>query len=169
MLMTMLFFCKTPYQVLTAARIAYDAASDTSVDIVLFDTIAQVEQLTENIRHSRLFRGVYLYRCNDLYIRNRQGNRLSYFAPLPKFPTLKSYDKLFIANVYDWIENRIIRHLRRYNSALQLNMYEDGFSTYSAHAGDFFQLIRKSQKQRILYSEYMKIKEFHVFSPELMT
>lgn len=166
--------CKTPYQILVATRLATTLYKDDISDIVVFDTIANAKVLYEKIKQENTFEQVYIYHCKKY--EKRKGLKARIFSLLCRPETVGNaqYDYVFLCNVYDWVENAIIRDLRaRTQESVAMYMYEDGFATYSEYYGAFFSKLQtanllKKWYYRKLYSEYYAMNGLYVFSPDLL-
>lgn len=175
--MRVIFLCKTPYQIMTATRIAMEEHKSDTVDIMLFDCIANVETLTEGIRKCGIFENLYIFHLGK-YISKYKIVR--FFAPIfQKVINLTDevYDAVYFSNIYDWIVNGLIVDMRnraqRAGKNLNAYMFEDGFSTYSEHYGDFFHEIAthkivKLKNYHKIYQTYYHLRGLYVFTPELV-
>ena len=175
--MEILILCKSAFQLVSSSRIAETVHKGDNVDMALFDNIANADKLLDSIKRSSFFRDVNIYSYQK-YARGRRPKRKA--APYMyniKLPTERVYDIVYFANVYDWISNQIIHHLReavkKAGKELEVRMFEDGFSTYSDHYGKFFSRLGKySPIQKHLteraYGEYYNISKLFVFTPELV-
>jgi len=174
--MRILFLCKTPYQIMVAARIKDTIYKNDVCDVIVFDTIANYKDLCTKMDKRQVFN-----KCFCLENTRENLSHINFFRRItltlnynPNIDFSEKYDEVFVANVYDWRENVVIRELRHLTSPnLKVNMYEDGFSTYSEFYGNFFvklktrNLIKKIYYKQI-YSEYFKIHDLFVFSPTLL-
>ncbi len=177
--MNVLMLCRTSYQLMTAVRIKLLKHKSDNVDIGLFDTIANVQHLSELIKISGLFKECFLYKIKA-YTPAGIRLRINMFTKSIDCKTNKSYEIIYLSNVsfrQCWIENRLIKKLskstHKKNKSTSLYMFEDGFSTYSEYSSELFKLLNESRgiKKIIckyLYSEYYKLKGIYVYSPELM-
>lgn len=171
--MRILFLCKTPYQIMVAVRIKNTIYKNDICDVIVFDTIANGLKLSRNIDESHAFNKCY-------YLENTRQNinflkkvilRLTY---RPKIALADKYDEVFLANVYDWRENALIKRLRKQTSPeVKVNMYEDGYATYSDFYGDFLASLDsknflKRYYNKRFYSEYFQLKDLFVFTPKLV-
>ena len=172
--------CKTPYQLLVATRIAFENHANEQNDVIIFDTIASVDDLLTNIKDSKVFNSVFL--CKTKRYFSTANNRfaklynllLSYLIRIKVTPNGTIYDCIYVAN-RDWDENRIFQDIKKgkRHKKVQIYMYEDGLSTYSTLMADFFKGISSHKGPRAWlaqykYEMYYNIKSLYVFSPELL-
>lgn len=171
--MNILFCCETVYQLIVASSIAADKSKNCSVDLLLFDTIANVDLLRGEIEeNSRIYNSIYVYRCNDLLHMSKIKQRFYAISYKAVLPFNESYDELYFAD-YDWVVNSIIRSLKKENVELQVYMIEDGYATYSVGFGDFFDKMYNSDVIGKLYykrgyGEFYNISKLYVYTPKLM-
>lgn len=171
--MNILFLCKTPYQIMTAIRIKEVFYRSDNTDLVIFDTIANYNDLISRAEDCCFFKNVYAYHARELVNSHGFNKIVQQIKYTSTFKPDVNYDVIFFANVYDWIENEIISELAAKSSAIKIFMYEDGFATYSNHYGDFIKMIKeangfKKMYYKKIYSEYFKIEGLFVYSPELV-
>ncbi len=167
-----IFLCKTPYQILAATRLAMTQYKEDAADIAVFDTISNYQTLLEPLRASGVYRHVYEYHSRDLDLLTGSARR---FRPLFYRPDCfweKPYDFVCFANSLEWVENAIIRAMRRDNPRLSLYWYEDGFSCYSPNCGQSIAQLKSNGLRglyhRRIYSQYLHLDGMYVFSPELL-
>lgn len=171
--MNILFCCETVYQLIVATSIAADKSKDCRVDLLLFDTIANVDLLRGKIeKNSRIYNNIYVYKCNDLLHMSKIKQRLYALSYKAVLPFRERYDEFYFAD-YDWVVNSIILFLKKENVELQVCMIEDGYATYSVGFGNFFEkmynsgVIGKMYYKRG-YSEFYNISKLYVYTPKLM-
>lgn len=161
--MKVLFLCKTAYQIMVAERIKETFYSDAYCDIVIFDIISNYSDISEQIKQSKSFRCVISYKCREY--RKLKGLKRLIIQSIyraNKF-SCDTYDAVYIANSYDYIENKIIKNIKKDNKQLKAYMFEDGFSTYSNHYGDFFSMLYNSKGILHLYYKIIYMVGFVAF------
>lgn len=177
--MNNIFLCKTPYQILVVTRLVNTFFSSDNNDILISDTIADYEHLCKKVERTGVFTNVTIYHVKYKY----QSKSRIYFvfnALLSRLDVFdihklkKKYDRLFICNIGK-DESIIYRKLKKCKK-LEVNMFEDGFSSYSKFYGDFFEKIKLNHSIRdkvmhffrgLIYEVFMKINKLYAFSPEL--
>lgn len=168
-----MFICKTPYQAMVALRISLTKYKSDKIDILLFDTIANVDVLHDRMQEAGVFSNIYVYKCLAYYHLPNMRRRLCPLFLRTKTFNQETYDFVFFSNILDWFVNNIIRRLRKRNAKLKVYMYEDGFSSYSKHYDDFFRMLTNNNSvlyryYQTIYNEYNNLNGFFVFSPELL-
>ena len=177
-----LFICKTPYQLIVITQLALTQYRNDSNDILLCDTIANVESLSINIQESKIFNSVEIHR--SLSILNRVSKRKYYVIAGKQILNRKrdifgfqsKYDRLFFCNL-SFEETLIYRELSHENSNLKILMFEDGFATYTEMYGRFINALSfnksclhniKTLYKRFKYEAFIKVDGLYVFSPDLL-
>lgn len=167
-----IFLCKTPYQIMAATRLAGTRYQGETVDIVVFDTIANHRALLEPLRACGVYRHVYEYHSRELDLLQGTARLVRPLVCRPDHFWQQPYDFVCLGNLLEWVENAILRAMRRENPQLQSYLYEDGFSAYSTHCAEDMARLHASGLRgcwyRRAYGEYLRLKGLYVFSPELL-
>ncbi len=169
---SILFICKTSYQIVIASVISIHEYNNAAVDIILCDSISNVETLRNEVVKSGIFRNVLTMGVMQYKYKGFKSRYMSFIKKVDV--TINNiYDRIYISNIHDWVLNQIVRTLREEAEACSrhcsISLFEDGFSTYSNHNGRFFSMIKKHRIIfRRVFSEYYKVSDIRVFSPELM-
>ena len=163
--------CSTPYQIICALRIVEEKYPGAMVDIVLTDTITNVEGIYERLSQEYELRNVFLWRTKGKICFSRIQKILYAICPARMAKrTLKKndcelvekYDIYLFANLSP-IAMCLGDVLRRENPKIEVAMYE-GFSTYSSYTGDFY----KNRKQKILKKFFFSVNKLYVFNPDII-
>lgn len=146
-----LFICNTVYQVLVASWIKYYYYNNQSADIIISDHMNGYELISDNFKKVDLFDDVFTVKSKaytssgERIYKNKIHKFLCYRFPqieLNHYVNLKnSYDELFISN-YDYFSQFLYDNLKRKNSKMVLNVFEDGLSTYSKKTMEFYNGIK---------------------------
>lgn len=173
--MRAIFLCKTPYQILVAVRLKNSMSPKMNGDIIIFDTIANYKVLGSRLEGSGFFDHVYYFCGKKIGTYHGIRGKVASVFYSPKILLKEQYNRVYMANVYDWVENAIVKTIQRIScEKIDIYMYEDGFATYSNHYADFFSMINSKNiiarsYYKVAFSEYYKIKGLCVFSPELVS
>ena len=180
-----LFFCKTPYQLIVVTQLVIKQFSKDSNDILISDTIANCQELLENVKVSGVFKKARIYSSKEMVMSRSKGYfvRQSLKSKLMKSTLKKSvfnygdYDRFFICNL-SYEETFIYRILKQVATRpLKVYLFEDGFSSYSKMYGDFFEMLKPKREfmgkikfmyKKMVYEVFMNLQGFYVFSPELL-
>lgn len=168
-----LIMCSSSYQILVAMRVIMEKYREDSIDILITDTIAQSDKLYESMKKEPVFSNVYLWKVKgkfdfskkqmlkDAVFGYRRSSALVYDCECRN----KSYDVFLYANL-SLFAMHLGNVLLHNNKNLKIEMFEDGFSTYSAYTGEFF--TNSNFKKRFLRKLFFKTSALYVFNPEIM-
>lgn len=183
-----LFFICTPYQLLVSMRIILEKHKNDVVDLLLSDSIANVELLVERLNYVGLFNDIkiveYKLKLKSLngaqllgYTLEQHLKQKGYFSNTSKIDTF--YNKIYFSNTnikYDCIFKEI-KNLNANREKLELHIIEDGFSTYAEFNEKIFcksfKKVGNIDKLRKIYRiiqgcNLANAEMLHVFSPELL-
>ena len=177
-----LFVCKTPYQLIVITQLVLAQYKDDINDILLCDTIANVESLAHNIRETTVFNSIKVH--PSMSILNRVSKSQYYIIAFKQllnkrnhmFEFQVQYDRFFICNL-SFEETLLYRELKYGNPNMKVYMFEDGFATYTEMYGQFFDVlcVKKSflhnikiLQKRLKYGVFTKVDGLFVFSPNLL-
>lgn len=182
--MKVLFVCNTAYQVLVASWIKYCNYNGCDCDIIISDHMNGYKTLKHNAEKVGLFKNVYNVESKN-YVYNKDGfflfvfKRVLYrFFPKTVFKKTinnEKYDILYISN-FDIYNILIFNVLKKRNENLELNVFEDGISTYGLKSKDFYEYFKPSKSfiVRIIRDYgfirktfYNNVSAMKVFEPEL--
>lgn len=177
-----LFICKTPYQLIVITQLVLTQYGNDMNDLLICDTIANVESLSISIREANIFNSVEIHR--SMSVQNRVSKRKYYLIAGKQLLHIKKdvfgfqtkYDRLFICNL-SFEETLIYRELKYTNRNLKKYMFEDGFATYTEMYGRFVGALVfnksvlhniKALCKRFKYGVFNKVDGLYVFSPDLL-
>lgn len=176
--MKILFLCNTLYQIIVASCIR-NMFSDSEADIILSDHSTGNKQIYENYCKSNvIFTNVFYAETKHFYEDDRHLTRKQYWSKLKDKASVlsvvklsKSYDMFFCANEEPF-SIRLINYLKRCNSKVQINWFEDGLSAYDFDK-IYFKVKRTSFKEFIrnclgIYRVTTSVRKYFVFKPENM-
>ena len=95
-----MFICKTPYQAMVALRISLTKYKSDKIDILLFDTIANVDVLHDRMQEAGVFSNIYVYKCLAYYHLPNMRRRLCPLFLRTKTFNQETYDFVFFSNQY---------------------------------------------------------------------
>lgn len=163
--------CSTPYQIMCALRIAEEKYVGASLDILLTDTISNVDNVYKKMSEESAIHKVYLWNAKGRICFNRlQKVTYAFLGAEMAKRKLKEFDKL--EDVYDVylfanlspVAMCLGDILRKENPKIEVAMYEDGFSTYSSYTGNFY----KNKKQKVLKKFFFTANKLYLFHPEIL-
>lgn len=175
--MNVLILCNTPLQLINSLQIKHEFFANDNVDLVLTDSIANVQKLYDKVANKRIFNRVYL--SNVLLYKNVWTQlKFTYF---PSFYTNEikkiipalgdtNYEIFLIANI-SGVSTCIATYLK-YKFGTKIAIYEDGFVVYSDHYKNVFKESVERKTARTKYVYFLKkeisafIKDFYVYYPE---
>jgi len=168
-----LVLCSSSYQILVAIRIMYEYYANNIIDLLLTDTIADVKNVYHKAKRESIFRHTYLWKIKGKFNFDRsqrllhavQGWRASEKLLAAYEMKDKQYDVFLYAN-----NSPIAMHLgnvlKHKNPNLAVELFEDGFSTYSTYMGDF--LKKSNLRTRLLAGFFMHTSVVYVFNPQMI-
>jgi len=136
--------CASPYQVLALNRLIDEYYLGDEIILALADTIADLGGLYAKALEEPRFSKVYLWEIKGRYNFSQTVKIINAFMGERKSEILTShiggirekYDVFLFANISPAVMH-IGTVLKKYNSKIEIGMFEDGFSTYSNYTGDF--------------------------------
>ena len=169
-----LIMCSSSYQILVAMRIIEEKYKEDNIDILITDTIAQSDSLYERMKRETVFSNVYLWKVKGKIDFSKKqllrdaisGYKRSFVLVSDCECRNKSYDVFLYASL-SLFAMHLGNVLLHNNKKLKIEMFEDGFSTYSAYTGAFFNNI--NFKRRFLRKLFFKTSALYVFNPEIMS
>lgn len=169
-----LVFCGSSYQLLVAIRIIEKFYHDDNIYLVLSDTIANVQTIYENAVKEKYFKKVYLWKTKDVFLYNKAqkirnallGWKYSEKVMQNFEGSQKKYDVFLYSNISDIVMHTANVLFHR-NNTLKLEMFEDGFSTYSDYIGNFMD--PNNHKSHLLYHVFSKTSALYLFNPSLLS
>ena len=96
--MNILFLCKTPYQIMTAIRIKEVFYRSDNTDLVIFDTIANYNDLISRAEDCCFFKNVYAYHARELVNSHGFNKIVQQIKYTSTFKPDVNYDVIFFAN-----------------------------------------------------------------------
>lgn len=168
-----LALCATPYQLLVVNQIAEQFYGEDDFSVVVLDTMANAETVYTRLQKESRFKKVYFWKVKDRFKFNKLQklcNRLFGFAAskriMSKYDGLdEKYDVLLYAN-----NSKIVMHtgtvLLHTNKNLSVELFEDGFSTYSEHVGNAFSANGLISKIRRRF--FLKTSKLYLFNPQIL-
>lgn len=182
--MNILFLCKTPYHIMVATQIALTKHEGDTFDIVLFNTMSNVEKMENNIKKSGFFDTSRIcYMCKiDRPAKNvfrRICSKCCIFgmglAEWFRNPSKKTYDYIYTSAAC-WVDKQIILNNKKRAKKKRINtreyLYEDGVITYCKKNQNRYKKAfgLKEKLERVMYNIkiYHNYSGMYVFSPELM-
>lgn len=168
-----LVFCGSSYQLLVAIRIIEKYYQEDEISLILSDTIANVHTIYEKAKRETFFSNVYLWKTKNVFLYSKKEkirNAIMKWRYSEKVLEVyegaaEKYDVFLYSNISD-IVMHIANVLFRRNSTLRLEMFEDGFSTYSDYIGDF--LDPGNIKTNLLYHVFTKTSVLYIFNTSLL-
>lgn len=168
-----LILCTSPYQLLVANQLKEQYFKDDNVSLAVGDTIANVSDLFSRLKQEEGYESVFLWKIKgivqfgfsekvkDVVSHQRQTNR--YTANLDGLD--RKYDIFLYANI-SRITGYVVSRLMTINKDLSVQMFEDGFSTYSTYTGNYFE--KRSIKHWFTRRALWKTRELFIFNPDIM-
>ena len=175
-----LFLCKTPYQIIVVTQLINTRFFKDENDILVADTIVGYQELCDKIAAAGFFNNVIPYPVKKELLSKSKWyfvlHGLLQKSGLRRAePFEEEYDRFFFCNI-GRDETFLYRRLLRSSNKLELNMFEDGFASYSTNYGSFFKKLESGHTfkqhllaayRRLTYEVFGKLSGFYVFSPEL--
>ncbi len=162
----------SPYQLLALNRIIDQYYPDDKVYLAVADTISKAEYLVEKAKAEERFSDVFLWKIKGRFsfskpvkiINYLQGERKSEVltAGLPQI--MEKWDMFLFANISQAVLH-IGNVLLKNNPDIEINMFEDGFSTLSNYTGSFLNQGGLKGRMRGFFSN---INALYLFNPELL-
>ena len=176
--MNVLLICKTPYNIMTALQIALTKHGGDNLDIVLFNTMSNVDKIAKNIEQCGLFGSVRICRMRKVdkpgkNILRRTLSKMCIFGVGVEERLFRSCEKSY-DYIYDtpggWVDKQIIlkNKIRAEKEGKKTTefLYEDGTSTYSKGEKSNEKAAADGEKKSIKI--YPGFSGMYVFSPEII-
>lgn len=177
------FFCNNSYQVLVAIRIVLDKYKNDDNVLFLSDDIVNSEYLKELAKRTHLFREIIVIKAKGCILRKRdikykliraRCEFCSCHLIMNSFDTFSKM-RIFLNGPRCYIEN-FVRHLHIKDSEIEINLFEEGYSSYTNMYRDALYRYGLLEKIIRFLSELMLgkqhidklAKNFYLFEPELL-
>lgn len=174
-----LFLVNTPYQLMLVINMVLEVFNKEENDIIITNRIADNSKLGKRLENSGIFEKVFLINIDE-EIRENDVFHIFKERLIPsKFKYLREkYNRFMFANLNHSV-SAIFRVLKKDNLDIQIQMFEDGYATYSEYYGDYFKIYTEKSKdwKKVLRKWYhcfvdeifLKIDTLYVLNPEVMT
>ena len=168
-----LILCTSPYQLLVANQLKEQYFKDDKVSLAVGDTIANVSDLFLRLRQEDAFERVLLWKIKGIVrfgLSEKLKDAISYRNQANRYTKEldgldRNYDVFLYANI-SRIAGYVARRLTTINPNLTIQMFEDGFSTYSSYTGDYLE--KRSVKHWFTRRSLWKTRELFIFNPDIM-
>lgn len=169
-----LVLCGSSYQIIVAIRIIEENYKNDNVYLVLMDTIADVEKIYNQVSKESYFAETYLWKVKGKFnysLKDKIINSvMRYKSSINNMVGYKGLDKVYDVMLYSNISPMVMHTaeiLYKKKKQLSLEMFEDGFSTYSDYIGNFMN--KKNLKTRMLYRIFTKTSCLYVFNEKILS
>ncbi len=171
--MKILALCTSPYQLLVVNRLIDEVYENASITIAIADTIANSTLLYERTKREPKFANVFLWKIKSIFPDSRIEHLKNLFFRGAQYKRYTDglegikevYDVFLYSNISP-IAALIIGALCLRNPGIHIEMFEDGFSTYSNYTGSFLQ--ERSLKAWLKRRNFWRTEKLYVFNPEIM-
>lgn len=168
-----LILCTSPYQLLVASQLKEQVFKEDKVSIAVGDTIANVSELFSRLKLEKVFEKTYLWKIKGVVqfgFSEKVRDAISYHNQSNRYTVNldgldKRYDIFLYANI-SRIAGYVVDRLMTKNRDLSVQMFEDGFSTYSTYTGNYLE--KRSIKHWFTRRALWKTRELFIFNPDIM-
>lgn len=168
-----LAFCASSYQILVVNRIIDQFYSNDDISLIVADTITDIETIYSNLKNIPRYENVYLWKIKNRfqYGKIKRITNAVIGWPIAKkilhgYEGVNRYYDVYLFSNLGLPMLYLGYMLEHVNPNLKIEMYEDGFNTYSKYYGDFLNSNRIFDC--VTRRFFRKIESLYLFNPNIL-